>query len=154
MLSKKLIFSKILISTLNQKILCHYKSLKHRNWKLVLAFYFKSLRTAAIFLSFFDRRKKFYLSSEKLRKMTADWPIRSFAKTSPATLALYCLDKSGRLLAAKDNQKQVWKSSEFVSLCSLLSAFIIDLWCPKYNTDYLVKWQVFSCLAIFESHGL
>ena len=134
MLSKKSIISRTLISTLNQKILCHYKSLKNRNWKLVLAFYFKSLRTAAIFLSFFDRRKKFYLLSEKLRKITADWPIgfmnsfclfffSAFAEAAPATLALHCLEKSGRLLAAKGNPRQVWKS-----LLSHLLVFNLCLW--------------------------
>ena len=64
--------------------------------------------------------------------MTADWPIRfmksfsllfflTFAEASPATSAWHYLEKSCKWLASKDNPRQVWKSSEILSLYSLLS---------------------------------
>ena len=100
MLSKKLIISKILTCV-------HVKSenilpLKHRNWKLVLAFYFKSLRTAAIFLSFLTEERNFIFCQKNWEKLQlidqsdlwivfAYFFFSAFAEAAPATLALHCI---------------------------------------------------------------
>ena len=53
----------------------------------------------------------------------------NFAEASPATLALHCLEKSGRLLAAKDNPRQVLKSV-ISALCILY--FFLTLMCKTF----------------------